>query len=243
LLRAVGLRKAFLAPDRRRIDVLRGTSLTLGASEYVAIVGRSGSGKSTLLNLIGCLDRADGGELLFRGRSLGRAPRRTLARFRGRDLGFVFQHFNLIPGLSAWENVLLAARYVGRDRSEAGRAAAALFERLGIADRARHYPPALSGGEQQRVAFCRAVLNDPALILADEPTGNLDEDNAAVIMGELRERTRTGRSAVLLVTHSADLARSADRTLQLVDGQLVEAGRDLSGPSPGRGEAAPGAGR
>jgi ABC-type lipoprotein export system ATPase subunit len=243
LLRAVGLRKAFLAPDRRRIDVLRGTSLTLGASEYVAIVGRSGSGKSTLLNLIGCLDRADGGELLFRGRSLGRAPRRTLARFRGRDLGFVFQHFNLIPGLSAWENVLLAARYVGRDRSEAGRAAAALFERLGIADRAGHYPPALSGGEQQRVAFCRAVLNDPALILADEPTGNLDEDNAAVIMGELRERTRTGRSAVLLVTHSADLARSADRTLQLVDGQLVEAGRDLPGPSPGRGEAAPGAGR
>ena len=116
--------------------------------------------------------------------------------------------------------MLLAARYVGRDRAEAAAAAAGLFERLGIADRRDHYPPALSGGEQQRVAFCRAVLNDPAVILADEPTGNLDDDNARVILDELRRRARSGGTAVLLVTHDAELARSADRALALVDGRL-----------------------
>jgi ABC-type lipoprotein export system ATPase subunit len=223
MLRAVGLRKAFRVSDGGVIEVLRGADLTLVPGERVAVVGRSGSGKSTLLNLLGGLDRADGGELWFRDLSLTTASRRALARFRGGQLGFVFQAFHLIPSLTAWENVLLAAHYLGRDRVAAARAAHLLFERLGIAEQREQYPPALSGGEQQRVAFCRAVLNDPALILADEPTGNLDEDNARVILEELGARARSGRSAVLLVTHSAELARTADRTLHLSEGRLVAA--------------------
>jgi putative ABC transport system ATP-binding protein len=220
VLRAAGLRTVFRGPDGRALEILRSLDLALAPGEHVAVVGRSGSGKSTLLNLLGCLDRADGGELWFGDTLLTRASRRALARFRGQRLGFVFQSFHLIASLTAWENVLLAARYVGRDRAEAAAAAAGLFERLGIADRRDHYPPALSGGEQQRVAFCRAVLNDPAVILADEPTGNLDDDNARVILDELRRRARSGGSAVLLVTHDAELARAADRALQLVDGRL-----------------------
>jgi ABC-type lipoprotein export system ATPase subunit len=221
VLRAVGLRKRFTAPDGRTIEVLRGCDLALAPGEQVAIVGRSGSGKSTLLNLLGCLDRADGGELRFGDLRLTGASRRTLARFRGHKLGFVFQAFNLISELTAWENVLLAARYVGRKRAEAEQAADALFQRLQISERKAHYPPALSGGEQQRVAFCRAVLNDPSVVLADEPTGNLDDDNARVILDELQTRARAGQAAVLLVTHNVELARAADRVLHLVDGQLV----------------------
>jgi ABC-type lipoprotein export system ATPase subunit len=220
ILRAVGLAKRFRAPAGGTVEVLRAADLALAPGELVAVVGRSGSGKSTLLNLLGCLDRADGGELWFRDERLTGASRRALAQFRGRHLGFMFQAFNLIPELTAWENVLLAARYVGRPRADAEAAARALFERLGIAARAGHYPPALSGGEQQRVAFCRAVLNQPAVILADEPTGNLDGENARVIIDELRRRAGTARAAVLLVTHSVELARVADRMLTLTDGQL-----------------------
>ncbi|HEV8307999.1 MAG TPA: ABC transporter ATP-binding protein [Methylomirabilota bacterium] len=222
-LRAVGLRKTFRGPDGRAIEILRSADLELAPGEHVAVVGRSGSGKSTLLNVLGGLDRADGGELWFRDLSLTQASRRALAGFRGRHLGFVFQAFHLIASLTAWENVLLAARYVGRDRAEATRRAAELFERLGIDARKEHYPAALSGGEQQRVAFCRAVLNDPAVILADEPTGNLDDDNARVILDELRQRARSGGVSVLLVTHNAELARAADRTLHLTDGRLIAA--------------------
>ncbi|MGH7359829.1 MAG: ABC transporter ATP-binding protein, partial [Candidatus Rokuibacteriota bacterium] len=160
VLRGVGLAKRFRAPDGRVLDVLRGADVTLAPGELVAVVGRSGSGKSTLLNLLGCLDRSDGGELWFGDERLTGAGRGTRARFRGRHLGFVFQAYNLIPELTAWENVLLAARYVGRARAETERAARDLLERLGVADRAAQYPPTLSGGEQQRVAFCRAVLND-----------------------------------------------------------------------------------
>jgi ABC-type lipoprotein export system ATPase subunit len=221
ILRAVHLAKRFATPDGGTLEVLRDVDLALVRGELVAVVGRSGSGKSTLLNLLGCLDRADGGELWFGNHRLSGASRRALAGFRGRHLGFVFQSYHLVPELTARENVLLAARYVGRARAEAEQAARALLERLGVGDRADQYPPALSGGEQQRVAFCRAVLNDPAVILADEPTGNLDADNAAVLLAELRARARSGGSAVLLVTHSTDLARAADRTLTLSAGQLT----------------------
>jgi ABC-type lipoprotein export system ATPase subunit len=219
VLRAVHLAKRFVTPTSV-LEILRGVDLALAPGELVAVVGRSGSGKSTFLNLLGCLDRSDGGELWFGDERLTGASRRALARFRGHHLGFVFQTYNLIPELTARENVLLAARYIGRARAEAEPAARELLERLGVWDRADQYPPALSGGEQQRVAFCRAVLNDPAVILADEPTGNLDADNAAVLMAELRARARSGRSAVLLVTHSTELARTADRALTLTDGQL-----------------------
>ena len=220
LLRAAGLVKRFRTADERNLEVLRGVDLELLPGEFVAVIGRSGSGKSTLLNLLGCLDRPDGGELWFRDQRLTGASRRALAAFRGRHLGFVFQTYNLIPELTARENVLLAARYVGRAGGGAETAARDLLERLGVWERAEQFPPALSGGEQQRVAFCRAVLNDPVVILADEPTGNLDAENAAVLLAELRARSRSGRSAVLLVTHSAELARAADRAVILVDGHL-----------------------
>ena len=225
LLRASGLTKRFRTPDGPVLEVLRGVDLTLTRGELVAVVGRSGSGKSTLLNLLGCLDRSDGGELWFGDERLTDASRRTLAGFRGRHLGFVFQTYNLIPEMTARENVLLAARYIGRARAAAEAEASGLLEKLGMSERAEQYPPALSGGEQQRVAFCRAVLNDPSVILADEPTGNLDPENAAILLSELRARARSGRSAVLLVTHSAELARAADRTLTLTNGHLVNAER------------------
>jgi putative ABC transport system ATP-binding protein len=220
VLRAVGVRKAFRGPGGRGPEILRGVDLTLMPGEYVAVTGRSGSGKSTLLNILGGLDRPDAGDLSFGGQSLVRASRRTLAHFRAHHLGFVFQQFHLIASLTAWENVMLAARYRGRDPSDAARTAMRLFERLGIAERRDAYPPALSGGEQQRVAFCRAALNDPAVILADEPTGNLDEANAAVVVEQLRERAHEFGAAVLLVTHSHSLARTADRIWQLADGAL-----------------------
>jgi ABC-type lipoprotein export system ATPase subunit len=177
--RAASLAKRFHTPDGRVLEVLRRVDLALAPGELVAVVGRSGSGKSTLLNLLGCLDRSDGGELWFGDERLTGASRRALARFRGRHLGFVFQTYNLIPELTAWENVLLAARYVGRARSQAETAARGLLERLSVWERADHYPPALSGGEQQRVAFCRAVLNDPAVILADELSGCGERGRAA----------------------------------------------------------------
>jgi ABC-type lipoprotein export system ATPase subunit len=224
VLRAAGLAKTFRGPGGRRVEVLAGVDLALARGELVAVVGRSGSGKSTLLSLLGCLDRPDAGELWFRDQRLSGASRRALARFRGRHLGFVFQAFNLIPDLTAWENVLLAARYLGRPRAEAEAAARRLFERLEIEERAGHYPPALSGGEQQRVAFCRAVLNDPAVILADEPTGNLDEEHARVILHEIQGRVRTAGATVVLVTHNAELARRADRVLHLADGRLAGTG-------------------
>ena len=223
MLEGRGLRKAFRAPDGRTVEVLRGVDVTLARGQAVAILGRSGSGKSTLLNLLGALDRPDGGELSFEGQRLTGAGSRALARFRGRHLGFVFQSFNLIADLSAWDNVLLAGRYVGLDRRTAVARAGELFERLGISARRDHLPPALSGGEQQRVAFCRAVLNEPALILADEPTGNLDEENATLIMAELWARARSGRSGVMVVSHRPELLVEADRRLALVDGRLEPA--------------------
>jgi ABC-type lipoprotein export system ATPase subunit len=221
VLTATALRKAFRGTNGQPIEVLRGVDLTLARGEQVVVVGRSGSGKSTLLNLLGCLDRVDGGELSFDGRVLTGASRRALARFRGESVGFVFQAFHLIPSLTAWENVMLATRYVGRGRAAAAAVAEGLFARLGVAERKSQYPATLSGGEQQRVAFCRAVLNDPPLILADEPTANLDRENTDVILEELRFRARSGRSAVLIVTHDPDLVATADRTLVLADGRLA----------------------
>ena len=166
--------------------------------------------------------------LWFRDQRLTGASRRALAGFRGRNLGFVFQTYNLIPELTARENVLLAARYVGRAPGDAETAARALLERLGVWDRAEQFPPALSGGEQQRVAFCRAVLNDPALILADEPTGNLDTRTSMEILALLQRLNRAGLT-IVLVTHEPDVAAHAGRVLAFRDGRLI---RDERVPDP-----------
>jgi len=220
LLRAVGLAKSYRGAGAEPIPVLRGVDLEVKAGEIAAIVGVSGSGKSTLLSVLGLLEPADGGEIWLDSERVSHLGRRAQARMRGARIGYVFQSFLLISRLTAWENVLLAARYVGRDRREAEQEALRLMERLDVLHRRGHYPAQLSGGEQQRVAFCRAVLNSPPLLLADEPTGNLDEDHARVILGEIRAQARERGTTVILVTHRAEAAAEADHVLRLQGGRL-----------------------
>jgi ABC-type lipoprotein export system ATPase subunit len=222
-LRVVGLTKQYRGGDGRPVRVLEGLDLEVKAREFVAILGASGSGKSTMLALLGLLEPADAGEIWFDDVRVSHLSRRAQARVRGRSIGYVFQSFLLISRLTALDNVLLAAKYIGRDRAEALADARALMERLGVSHRARHYPAQLSGGEQQRVAYCRAVLNSPSLVLADEPTGSLDEDNAHVIMAELRALSRDRGASVILVTHRPEAAREADRMLRLEGGRLGSA--------------------
>jgi len=224
VVRARGLSKTFRGPDGRPVPVLHGVDVDVKAGEFVAVAGPSGCGKSTLLNLLGLLEPLDAGEIWLDDVCVSRLPRRAQCGVRGRSIGYVFQSFLLIAGLTALENVLLAARYVGRPRPSALAEAQILMQRLGVAHRADHYPAQLSGGEQQRVAYCRAVLNAPPLVLADEPTGNLDEGHAAVILTELRALCRERGTSVILVTHRADAAARADRTLRLREGRLESQG-------------------
>jgi ABC-type lipoprotein export system ATPase subunit len=219
LLRAEGVTKTFRAPSGEAVPVLAGVDLRVAAGEFVAITGTSGSGKSTLLNVLGLLDPADGGAVWYGDQRVSALPRRAQGAARGRHVGFVFQSFLLLAGLTALDNVLLAARYVGGIDEARRRRARALLDAFGLAARAGHYPAQLSGGEQQRVAFCRAVLNDPPLLLADEPTGNLDDANGAVILDALRARARDG-GAVVVVTHRADIAHDATAVLRLRAGRL-----------------------
>jgi lipoprotein-releasing system ATP-binding protein len=224
VVRAHGLAKTFRGPDGRPVPVLGGVDVEVKPGEFVAVAGASGSGKSTLLNLLGLLEPPDAGEVWLDDVCVTRLSRRAQCPVRGRSIGYVFQSYMLISSLTALENVLLAARYVGRPRREALADARALMERLGVAHRGGHYPAQLSGGEQQRVAYCRAVLNAPPLVLADEPTGNLDEGHAAVILAELRSLCRDRGVSVILVTHRADAAALADRTLRLRAGRLEPEG-------------------
>ena len=219
MLRATGLAKSYRSRSGAPIRVLAGVDLTVKGGDLVVVSGPSGSGKSTLLNVLGLLEDDDGGEIWFedaRVSSLGRAAK---SRVRGRYVGFLFQSFLLLPSLTALENVLLAARYVGRSGAPARRRAVELLEEVGVADRVDHFPAQLSGGEQQRVAFCRAVLNDPPLLLADEPTGNLDDANGAVILGALRGRARAG-AAVVVVSHRPEAATGASALYRLRGGVL-----------------------
>ncbi len=223
LIRGVGLRKSYRGVGGEPIPVLSGVDLEIKAGEFVAVIGPSGSGKSTLLNLLGLLEPADAGEVWFDDERVSHLSRRAQCRVRGTAIGFVFQSFLLIEELTALENVLLAARYVGRDRADAEADAIALMERLDVAHRRGHYPSQLSGGEQQRVAFCRAVLNNPPLLLADEPTGNVDDQHAQVILAEIRSRVQAQGTSVLLVTHRPEISERADRTLRLRVGRIESA--------------------
>ena len=198
--------------------VLKDATLEVGEGEFVAIRGRSGSGKSTVLNLVAGIDQPSSGEIYLAGKALSRlgAHERTLLR---RDhIGFVFQFFNLIPTLRVLENVMLPAELSGRDEA---RRAEELLERVGLADRASSFPDRLSGGEQQRVAIARALVCDPRLVLADEPTGNLDDATGATVMGLLDALTRRAGKTLLLATHSREVAALADRVLTIEGGRLV----------------------
>ena len=196
-------------------------SLTVRRGEYLAIMGSSGSGKSTLMNILGCLDIPTSGRYLLDGVDVSRLTDRQLALVRNRRIGFVFQAFNLIPRTSALSNVELPLAYAGMKAAERRRRAMAALSMVGLADRARHEPNQLSGGQQQRVAVARALVTAPALVLADEPTGNLDTHSSAEVLAVLDRLNRSGRT-IVLITHEADVAAHAKRLIRLVDGQIVE---------------------
>ena len=204
------------------VKAVRGVSLMVMPGEFVAVMGASGSGKSTLMNLIGCLDRPTAGRYLLDGDEVGTLTRSALARVRNERLGFVFQGFNLLSRTSALENVELPLLYSphGHGRRELRERSLAALARVGLADRARHHPSQLSGGQQQRVAIARALVNRPALLLADEPTGNLDTRTSLEIMGIFQELNRKGMT-ILMVTHEQDIARYCLRQITMRDGRIV----------------------
>ena len=218
MLRAERLVKVYRGPSAP-IPVLSGVDLTVGAGELAVIAGASGSGKSTLLNVLGLLEDAEGGDVWYGDTRVSALSRSAKSRYRGRSVGFVFQSFLLLPSLTALDNVLLAGRYVGAPKEASRRRALQLLDQFGVLERRAHHPRELSGGEQQRVAFCRALLNDPPLLLADEPTGNLDDDNAALILTSLRRRAESG-GAVVVVTHRPDAVEGAGVVYALDDGRL-----------------------
>ena len=213
-----------------RVDlhVLRGVSFSVGRGQFVSIVGASGSGKSTLLHLVGLLDRPDKGTIALHGADAASLSRSRRNHIRCRDVGFVFQFYHLLPELNVLENTLLPAKvdasvlkWLSSGRALRARAVEVL-EHLGLKERLRHRPKELSGGERQRVALARALMNSPGILLADEPTGNLDSANGRQIMGLLRQLNRDSGQTILMVTHDPSLAAEADRVLHLRDGKLTE---------------------
>lgn len=202
------------------VQALRGLSLTIGQGEFVAIMGSSGSGKSTLMNILGCLDQPSRGRYRLNGVEVGQLRQDQLAEIRNRQIGFVFQSFNLIPRTSALENAQLPLFYKGLPLREQRVLASSALERVGLQGREHHTPTQLSGGQQQRVAIARALVTAPALLLADEPTGNLDTQSSQEIMGILEGLNRDGMS-VILVTHEVDIAAYASREIVIKDGQIL----------------------
>jgi len=203
------------------VEALRGIDLEIGGNDYVAVVGPSGSGKSTLMNLIGCLDTPTSGEYVLSGEAVAGLDRNRLAEIRNRHIGFVFQNFNLLPYASALENVELPLLFAGVPTRERKERAEEMLRRVDLADRMDHKPTELSGGQMQRVAIARALVNRPAIILADEPTGNLDSASGQGIVGLFRELHGAGQT-IVMITHDQAVARLASRIVQIRDGQIVE---------------------
>ncbi|MGH7540768.1 MAG: ABC transporter ATP-binding protein [Gemmatimonadota bacterium] len=201
------------------VHALRGVDLEIRRNEYVAIMGPSGSGKSTLMNLIGCLDTPTGGEYVLNGQAVQDLDDDELARIRNREIGFVFQTFNLLPRATALHNVELPLIYAGVSAKERGRRAAGALDKVALGDRMEHKPNELSGGQRQRVAIARALVNDPSILLADEPTGNLDSVTSSEIMQVFEDLHGTGQT-IIMVTHEYDIAAHAGRVITLVDGRI-----------------------
>lgn len=207
---------------RNALEVIKEASLTLNKGEVVALVGPSGSGKSTLLQIAGLLDNADSGSVLLNAVNCTKLKDRERTRMRREAIGFVYQFHHLLPEFSALENVLIPQMIAGNDKKTASENAAHLLERLGLKERVKHFPSELSGGEQQRVAIARALANRPSLLLADEPTGNLDPATAAQVFDVLLQTSRELGQSTLIVTHNHDLTKYMDRVVTLKDGVLVE---------------------
>ena len=227
MIEARGIEKSYLM-GRVTVEALRGIDLDIGPGEHVAILGPSGSGKSTLMHILGCLDTPTSGDYLLDGRQVSGLRRNDLARIRNEKVGFVFQSFNLLAHASALGNVELPLVYTGTGRRERHRRAAELLERVGLGDRMDHRPNELSGGERQRVAVARALVIDPYLVLADEPTGNLDTTSGQEIVGLFEDLVEEGRT-VIVVTHDHEIARSARRVIRLRDGVVEEDTGEVGG--------------
>ncbi|MEZ5542230.1 MAG: ABC transporter ATP-binding protein [Pseudomonadota bacterium] len=216
-----GVHKTY-AMDGVQVHALRGVDLAVGAGEYVAIMGTSGSGKSTLMNIMGCLDLPDSGSYRLNGEDVTRLDADQLATIRNRSIGFVFQNFNLLARTSALDNVEMPLVYAGIDRQTRHARARTMLERMGLADRTGHLPSQLSGGQQQRVALARALVTEPALLLADEPTGNLDSTTSSEILAILDALNNRDGVTIVLITHEADVAARARRQLIMHDGRLQD---------------------
>jgi putative ABC transport system ATP-binding protein len=205
---------------RVAVPALSDVSLTVGDGEFLAIVGPSGSGKSTMMNILGCLDRPSRGQYVLAGKPVAELDDDSLARVRSRTIGFVFQSYNLLPRTTALDNVMTPLLYQNVSRRDRTSRATAALERLGLGDRLDHEPSELSGGQQQRVAIARALVTNPALLLADEPTGNLDSASGQEVMALLRELNASGRT-IVLITHDVDVAATASRQIHLHDGRIA----------------------
>lgn len=216
-----GIRKSYRL-GATEVPVLRGVDLHVAQHEYVAVMGASGSGKSTLLNIIGFLDTPDAGEIRIHGAPVQRQDDAALSGFRNRTIGFVFQSFHLLGNYSALENVMLPLRYRGEARAAAGRRAQAALDEVGMAHRGAHRPDELSGGERQRVAIARAIVGEPDIILADEPTGNLDSKTSDEVLDVFARIHAKGRT-LIVVTHAPQVAERCQRTIRVCDGQVIDA--------------------
>lgn len=220
LIRIAGLHKSYQT-EAGPFLVLKDVNLSIGSGEFVAIMGPSGSGKSTFMNILGCLDSASSGDYLLAGRSVALLDKDELALLRNRTIGFVFQGFNLLQRMTLLDNVALPLIYCGVDRAERQARALELLGKVGLADKAQSLPNQISGGQQQRVAIARALVNRPSLILADEPTGNLDSHTSAEIMALFKSLNHDGIT-IVLVTHEDDIARYAQRQIHFHDGKIVK---------------------
>jgi putative ABC transport system ATP-binding protein len=239
VIEVTSLRKTY-GSGETAVHALRGVDMTVWPGEYLAIMGASGSGKSTLLNVLGCLDVPTSGTYKLDGISVGTLNERQLSLVRNRKIGFVFQSFNLVPRTTALSNVELPLIYAGMGRKERRKRALAALEMVGLANRAGHRPNELSGGQQQRVALARALVTGPAMVLADEPTGNLDSESTAEVLGVFDRLNKIGRT-IVVITHEDHVASHAARTIRVSDGQIVEDTAlfrfqpHLGAPTPHRG--------
>ena len=220
VLRAEGVRKKFRSPNGGFLEVLRGANLSVGRGESVSLRGESGAGKTTFLNILAGLESPSGGEVFWDGARIDNLPNSKQAKLRAGFMGFVFQNYCLVPELNALENVCLAARIAGRFDSQTPKLALGLLERVGLKSRAKHLPSQMSGGEKQRVAVARAILNSPKIILADEPTGNLDESTANEVMEMFLSLCAERGTALLLITHNPDFAKRTARSVKMSGGEV-----------------------